>query len=93
MKRIAIIGATGMLGRPATQAFIDAGFDVALFVRDRRKAEQLFPHDVRIYQGALENSDSLKAVLKDQDSVYLNLSVKPGSRKNEFQPERDIKCI
>lgn len=46
MKSIAIIGATGMLGKPVTQAFVDAGWKVSVLARNEDKARQMFGSSV-----------------------------------------------
>lgn len=89
MKKIAIIGATGMLGQPVTKEFINAGFDVTLLVRDINKAKQIFGSTVRLVEGDLKDSNKLRQSLDGQDGLYLNLSVEQKSGKTDFQPERD----
>jgi uncharacterized protein YbjT (DUF2867 family) len=89
MKKIAIIGSTGMLGQPVTKAFINAGFDVSLLVRNADKAKEIFGSKVRIVNGDLKNIAVLKELLNGQEAVYLNLSVAHSSGVNDFQPERD----
>ncbi|ADQ15990.1 NmrA family protein [Leadbetterella byssophila DSM 17132] len=89
MKKIAIIGATGMLGEPVTKAFINEGFDVSLLVRNVNKAKQIFPSNVRLVQGDLRDIESIGQFLSEQEGLYLNLSVKQNSGKSDFQPERE----
>jgi hypothetical protein len=89
MKKIAIIGSTGMLGQPVTNAFINAGFEVSLLVRNADKAKTLFGSKVRIVIGDMKDAASLKELLTEQDAVYLNLSVEQSSGVNDFQAERD----
>lgn len=89
IKKIAIIGATGMLGQPVTKEFIQAGFDVSLLVRNIEKAKKIFGPDVRLVKGDLNDVNSIREVLDGQDAVYLSLSVEQTSGKNDFQPERD----
>lgn len=60
MKKIAIIGSTGMLGQPVTKAFINAGFEVSLLVRNEDKAKTLFGSNVRIVKGDIKDAASLK---------------------------------
>src|SRR5687768_12486374 len=89
MKKIAIIGSTGMLGEPVTKAFINAGFEVSLLVRNADNAKTLFGSNVRIVKGDIKDSISLKELLTGQDAVYLNLSVEQSSCINDFQIERE----
>ncbi len=89
MKRIAIIGSTGMLGQPVTKELIKAGFYVTLFVRNIKKAKQIFGSSVQIIEGTLYETDKIKQLLDGQDGLYLNLSVEQKSSINDFQPERE----
>lgn len=89
MNKIAIIGATGMLGQPVTNEFINAGFEVSILVRNVEKAKQLFGKSVQIFKGDLSDINSVKQFINGQNQLYLNLSVEPDSSKNDFQPERD----
>ncbi len=89
MKKIAIIGSTGMLGQPVTKAFINAGFEVSVLVRNNEKAKTLFGSQVRIVKGDIKDASSLKELLSGQDAIYLNLSVEQSSSVNNFQPERE----
>lgn len=89
MKNITIIGSTGMLGQPVTKAFIDAGFEVSLLVRNAEKAKEFFGSKIRIVKGDLKDISCLKELLNGQDFVYLNLSVEQSSGKKDFQAERE----
>lgn len=89
MKKIAIIGATGMIGQPVTKAFINAGFEVTILVRNIEKAQAIFRNAVNYIRGDLKDVESVKKLLSQQDYLYINLSVEPKSRENDFQPERD----
>jgi len=89
MKKIAIIGSTGLLGQPVTKAFINAGFEVSLLARNVEKTRTIFGSKVRIVKGDLKDISSVKEFLNGQDFVYLNLSVEQSSSKNDFQAERE----
>ncbi len=89
MKKIAIIGSTGMLGQPVTKAFINAGFEVSVLVRNLDKATAMFGSNVRIIKGDLNDTNNLTELLTGQDAVYLNLSVKQSSGVKDFQAERE----
>lgn len=78
-----------MIGQPVTKAFIEAGFDVTVLVRDGQKAKGLFNSKVHIVSGNLNDTSSLNELLSGQDALYLSLSVEQGSSKNDFQPERE----
>lgn len=89
MKRIGIIGATGMIGQPVTYAFIEAGYEVRVFVRNIEKAKHHFINRVQYVQGDLEDRQAVTKFISGLDCLYLNLSVAQKSVKDDFQPERD----
>ncbi|MFN3487820.1 MAG: SDR family oxidoreductase [Emticicia sp.] len=86
MKKILIIGSTGLLGKPVTKAFIGAGFDVTILVRDKDLAENFFPK-ASIIQGDLRNKADVEKAMHNQDVVFLSLSVKQTEKENEFHTE------
>jgi uncharacterized protein YbjT (DUF2867 family) len=89
MKNLAIIGSTGMLGKPVTKELINAGFDVTLLVRDVNKAKKIFGEKIKLVKGDLKDSTSLETLMKGQDGLYLNLSVEQKSKERDFLPERE----
>lgn len=86
---IAIIGATGMLGQPVTQAFVHAGWNVRILARDAVKARQMFGASVTVIEGDMRDTNTLRSLLHGQDAVYMNLSVDQNSSEHDFQPERE----
>lgn len=89
MKSIAIIGATGMLGQPVTQAFINAGWKVRILARSAEKARRMFGSSVTVVEGDIKDTNVLRDLLQGQDAVYMNLSVDQNSNERDFQPERE----
>lgn len=89
MKKIAIIGATGMLGQPVTRAFIKAGYAVRLLVRNEEKARAIFGNQAELLRGDLADEASLRKLLEGADWLYLNLAADQSSRESDFQPERE----
>ncbi|MBD2768393.1 NmrA family NAD(P)-binding protein [Hymenobacter sp. BT664] len=89
MRKIAIVGATGMLGQPVTKEFVQAGFEVTILARDAEKAKKVLNAPARIVQGNLEDKGSIERLLEGQEGLYLNLSVDPSSSEKDFQPERE----
>ncbi|RIV25154.1 NAD-dependent epimerase/dehydratase family protein [Fibrisoma montanum] len=87
-RTIAVIGATGMLGRPVTDQFIKAGFTVRIVARDVVKTRRQFPQ-TEVVPGDLANPASLVDALRDVDVVYLNLSVKQDEKPADFHTETD----
>ena len=89
MNKIAIIGATGMLGQPVTNAFIHAGIEVTVFARNADKARRAFGESVHVVEGILKDTEKIKTLLDGQNGLYLNLSVEQKSAETDFQPERE----
>jgi hypothetical protein len=89
MKKIAIIGSTGMCGKPVAQAFIQAGFEVTLLVRNEAKAKTIFGAQAHIIEGDIKDKEKLKTLLQGQEYLYLNLSVEQDSKIDDFQAERE----
>lgn len=88
MKKIAVIGATGLLGKPVTQALIAAGFEVTVIARDVEKARALY-RDTHILYGDLEDKMSLFEALKGQEVVYLSLHIPQTATIKDFMCETD----
>ncbi len=88
MKKILIIGSTGLLGKPVTKALIEAGFEITLLVRDKTLAEKLFPK-ARIINGDLQNRADIEAAMQGHEAVFLSLSVKQTEKELEFHTENE----
>jgi uncharacterized protein YbjT (DUF2867 family) len=88
IQRIAVIGATGMLGQPVTHELIAAGFDVAVVSRSPETARALFP-GATVVAGDVFDAASIERALEGQDAVYLNLSVAPHERPDDPHTETD----
>lgn len=89
MKKIAFIGATGVMGRPVAIELSRAGFDVTALIRDSAKAKKLLPDSIRLIPGNLENPSDLDQLLSGQDGLFLNLNLNPKLTKGVFHPERE----
>lgn len=89
MKRIAVIGATGMLGLPVVGALVAAGFEVTALVRKPDAAAKVLPAGVRIIAADVRDEESLRRGLAGQDGLYLNLAVDPAARACDFHTERE----
>jgi len=87
IRKIAVIGATGMLGKPVTQQLAAAGFEVTALVRNPEKAAQGLPPSVKRVPADLRDPQSLKKALSGQDALYLNLSVEQTEKQSAFHPE------
>jgi uncharacterized protein YbjT (DUF2867 family) len=88
IQRIAVIGATGMLGQPVTRALIEAGFDVTVVSRSPGAVRDLFPEASAVVADVFDAA-SIERALERQDAVYLNLSVAPGERSSDPHTETD----
>ena len=86
--KIAVIGATGLLGQPVTKELIKAGFEVTIIARTPAKAQALFPQ-TPVVQGDVKDIESLKKAFSGQDAVYLNLSVEQTEKPRDFHTETD----
>ncbi|MEJ0030326.1 MAG: NmrA family NAD(P)-binding protein [Bacteroidota bacterium] len=60
MKRIAMIGATGLLGKPVALALANAGYEVTALVRDPGPARKTFPKEIKIFPGDMRSDSDLK---------------------------------
>lgn len=89
MKKIAVIGGTGMIGRPVVQALCDAGYEVTALVRDEAKARKLLPPGIRHCTGDLRNVHDVDRALQDQDGIYLNLNLNLADGKHAWHAERE----
>jgi uncharacterized protein YbjT (DUF2867 family) len=86
-RRILVIGAHGMLGRPVTREFVKEGFQVRALARDPERARPLLPDAVDIVRGDLRSIDELRRAADGVDAIYINLSTMRAS--STFQAERD----
>ncbi len=74
IKRILIIGATGLLGKPVAIRLRDKGFIVRLMVRNAAKAERIFDKDFETVEGDVKSLESLGKAMSDCYGVHINLS-------------------
>ncbi|MDD2798349.1 MAG: NAD(P)H-binding protein [Bacteroidales bacterium] len=89
MKKITVIGSTGMIGVPVTKELIKAGFDVTLLVRNIEKAKKIFGSGINYVKGDLNDKISIAESLKEADGLYVNISTKATDKESEFNPETD----
>ena len=74
MKKILVIGATGLQGRPVAEKLVAAGYRVRALVRDTRKAEELASRGVEIMRVDLNDAPSVSAAMRGQDGVFMLIS-------------------
>lgn len=89
IRKIAFIGATGLLGNPVVKKMTTAGFEITALVRDQVKAAHMLPRAVSLISGDIRNQTDLEKLLNGQDAVYLNLSIHPSEKKKDFHTETD----
>jgi len=88
MKKITVIGATGMVGIPVTKELVKAGFEVTALVRDKEKARQILPKEVRLVKGDLNDKATITEALKEAEGLYINISTRPDDKESDFNPEK-----
>ncbi len=89
MKKIAIIGATGLLGKPVTIALANAGFTITALVRNSLKVKSGYPASIEWIEGDMKKIDDIDRLLKGQDALYLSLSVLQKEKPSEWHTESD----
>ncbi|MBK6608409.1 MAG: NAD(P)H-binding protein [Leptospiraceae bacterium] len=87
IKKIGIIGATGMLGKPVVNALLTTGFEVYAMVRDIIQAKIELPIGVNLIVGDMGNPLDIENFLNNVEAVHLNLSIEPGEWQGEFHTE------
>lgn len=88
IEKVLVIGATGTLARPVVRRMISAGLSVRAFVRNVSKGEALLPDEAELFEGRLEDIDSIARGLHGMDAVYMNLA-SPYDPETPFDPMRD----
>ncbi|POS78738.1 hypothetical protein DHEL01_v202859 [Diaporthe helianthi] len=78
IKKVAIAGANGALGKPVLHALVKGGFEVTALVRSTGKIPNL-PATAKEVVVDFTSPDSLVAALKGQDAVVSALGVQPGT--------------
>lgn len=88
IKKIAMVGATGMLGIPVAIALLEAGFEVTALARNPESARRSLPAAISVVQADVSDEESLRQGLRGQDALYLSLSVTPGHRNGDYHTEQ-----
>lgn len=88
MKKILVLGASGLLAKPVVKELLHAGFDVTVAGRSAEKLRTIFP-GVRAVAANAFNKDELVTAMREQEIVYVNFSVEHKSKKSDPQPERE----
>ena len=85
IQRIAMIGATGTLGRPVARELIDAGYEVTVVSRNPARAADLGASAV--VEGDVFDAESLRRAFAGAEAVYLNLSIPAGEKPSDPHAE------
>jgi NAD(P)H dehydrogenase (quinone) len=72
-QKILVYGANSAQGTPVVNKLLERNDMVRIFVRDLDKAKSLFPQDVEIFTGTLEDKASLEQANEGIDKVFLVL--------------------
>ena len=72
-----------MLGKPVAQQLKADGFNVRLLVRNPEKAKKLLGDGYELFQGDVDNLDSVRAALTGVDGVHISL--KGGPTEADFE--------
>lgn len=73
MKRILVVGGSGMLGMPVVMQLAFEGFKVRIFSRNPEKVRTKFGDLFEISQGDIKNSSTLEKAMEGCDGVHINL--------------------
>ena len=74
---ILVVGATGMLGEPVARQLAADGYTVRVLTRNPEKAKEKFGEHFEIFEGDVEQPDSLDAALMGCYGVHINLNGGP----------------
>ncbi len=89
IRSIAVIGATGMLGKPVAKKLKKEGFSVTAVVRDISRAQNTIGSEFHYVKGDVNSVDSLRSAFRDVDYVYISLSTQPKEKNADFKTEID----
>lgn len=88
MRKILVLGASGLLAKPVVKELLHAGFDVTVAGRSAEKLKSIFP-GVKVIAANAFSKDELVTAMRGQEIVYINFSVEQNSKKSDPQPERE----
>jgi len=77
IKRVLVIGGTGMLGRPVVHQLAQAGFAVTVGTRSADHARDCFGGSMAIAEIDLADRNSIRRALDGEDAAHLNLPSGP----------------
>jgi uncharacterized protein YbjT (DUF2867 family) len=74
MKKILVLGGTGLLGAPVARRLQADGFAVRLLARDPEKAQAMFDETFEVVAGDVTDVESLEAALVGCDGVHISIA-------------------
>lgn len=89
IRSIAVIGATGMLGKPVTKTLKKEGYSVTAVVRDIIRAQTTVGSEFHFMKGDVHSVESLRTAFRDVDYVYISLSTQANEKNADFKTELD----
>ncbi|MBA3468907.1 MAG: NAD(P)H-binding protein [Herpetosiphonaceae bacterium] len=93
VRRVLVVGATGMLGAPVARRLKAEGFAVRILSRSPAKAAQMFGSGFEIQAGDVEDPASLGPALEGCAGVHINLSGGPSAADYERIEHQGTKNI
>lgn len=81
IRRIVIFGATGNTGLCCTEAAINLGYDVTVFIRDQAKLPDTLASRVSVKIGDILNADQVDDAVQGQDAVVIVIGT-----RNDLSP-------
>ena len=72
-KRILVLGATGLLGKPAAEKMKADGFQVRVMLRDLKSEKALFLNGYEIVQGDVSDLKSLEEAMRGCQGVHISI--------------------
>lgn len=73
IKKILILGGTGLLGRPVLRALQDAGFETRLMTRNKGKALPIVGPSTEVVEGEVQEVDRLRQAVKGCQGVHISI--------------------
>jgi uncharacterized protein YbjT (DUF2867 family) len=73
MKKVLVLGGTGMLGAPVVRQLLASGMQVRLLARDSEKARAMFGEAVRVTSGDAADSAAVGQALSGCDGVHVSV--------------------
>lgn len=74
MKKIAVVGGTGMLGSPVARQFLNDGFDVRIISRNAISAKEKLGEGFEFVQADIFDQQSLSKALQGCQGIHINLT-------------------